>query len=113
MGNYNALTTMVKCSECGNIYEGKIQFRYGDTRQHSYHIGDKLAWGGNDVGRPGAKHVKVYGILENDLCNVCGKQCTPNEFDIDVRGDIIQSVERLSSLEDYMGNEGNFYIVSE
>lgn len=36
-------------------------FKYGDSWQHHYVLGDKLNWGGNDVGEPGHKLVVVVG----------------------------------------------------
>ena len=111
MGSYNTLIVPVKCSECGNAYEGKVQFRYADSRQRFYRIGDKLAWGGNDVGKPGQKHVKAYGILENDRCDVCMMLNTSNEFDIYIFDDTIQGIDKLNNLDDYRKNEGNFHII--
>jgi len=47
--------------------------------------------GGNDIGLPGKREVKVYGVLESNsrLCPVCGSSNTNDEFDIYVENDDI------------------------
>ena len=111
MGNFNVLVANIKCSNCGNIYEGRIQFKYGHTRQVEYKIGDILQWGGNDIGKPGVKKVKVYGILESDMCSICGESNTTNEFDIIVEDGVLTEIVPMAHY-DYLG-EGNYEILEE
>ena len=105
------LNANIKCSKCDNIYEGRVQFKYGHTRQLEYKIGDKLQWGGNDIGESGAKKVKVYGILESDQCPRCSELNTANEFDIIVEDGIIIDLAPMT-VYDYSG-EGNYKILEE
>jgi hypothetical protein len=94
MGAFNTLVTDVQCSNCNNTYKGNIQFKYGDTWQFEYKLGDKLKWGGNDIGISGSPKVKVYGILHNDTCPICHQINLNEEFDIYVENDIITSITR-------------------
>jgi hypothetical protein len=57
------------CTRCGSSISRDVQFKYGDTWQHEYEVGDRIEWGGNDLGEP-AELVIVTGI--GDLCPVCG-----------------------------------------
>ena len=109
MGSFNVLTTTVKCSNCKNIYQGRIQFRYGNTWQIEYRIGDKLEWGGNQIGNPNEKKVKAYGILESELCPACGKVNKNNEFDILVENSVLVNVTIMQNY-DYEG-EGNYMVL--
>ena len=111
MGSYNILIAQVKCSICDSSYEGKIQFRYGNTLQFKYRIGDRLQWGGNQVSTPDEKKVKVYGIVESDPCPVCGKENKDNEFDLLIGNGIIASVSVMKNY-DYEG-EGNYMVLED
>ena len=61
MSAFNVLQTRVTCPSCTNVQQADIQFRYGDTWQHTYVVGDRLRWGGNDVGEDGFRLVLVDG----------------------------------------------------
>lgn len=110
MGAYNILTVGITCESCKQHYITNLQFRFGDTWQHQYVIGDNIKWGGNDIGNAGLEHVKVYGLAETSICPNCGH---PNseEYDIIVNNDKIIGVRDMQSLAKYgEGNEGNYYI---
>lgn len=93
MSAYNTLATTARCPNCGAEVEVEIQFRYGDTWQHVYRVGDVLRWGGNDVGLPSQTRVLVEGIA--GPCPNCG---TPNmEYDIPVERDVIRAVEAVGT----------------
>ena len=98
MGAFNELIENVQCPNCRIFYEGKIQFKYGDTWQLEYRIGDKLKWGGNDIGKAAITKVRVYGILESDKCPACGKKNSNYEFDIFVENGVLTGV---AIMEDY------------
>jgi hypothetical protein len=57
------------CPRCGSLTQRRVQFKYGDTWQYEYAVGDRISWGGNDVGVP-ATLVKVLSYQED--CPVCG-----------------------------------------
>ena len=68
MSAFNVLQTRVTCPCCGNAQQADIQFRYGDTWQHTYVVGDRLRWGGNDVGEDGSRLVLVDGVGPQCIC---------------------------------------------
>lgn len=111
MGAYNILIANVQCSNCKNTYEAKIQFKYGDTWQLEYRMGDKIKWGGNDIGVPDSEKVKVYGILESDTCPMCDQINLENEFDIYLMTDIITSINKMESINDYFINDEDYKII--
>ena len=113
MGAFNTLVTDIGCENCGNSFEGKIQFKFGDTWQNVYRVGDKIKWGGNDIGKPAMRSVKVYGVLENDTCPNCGKRIGSCEFDIIIKDDIIRQVEKMKDIRDYYPKDGNYQIIEE
>src|SRR5882672_11449163 len=71
MSAFNVVSATLGCPRCGNEYVMPVQFKYGDTWQYEYAIGDALKWGGNDIGERGAKSVVVYAIGDK-ACPVCG-----------------------------------------
>lgn len=52
MGFFNTLITETTCPNCGAKSEIRIQYKYGNTRQLHYSMGDGITWGGNDIGNP-------------------------------------------------------------
>jgi len=70
MGAFNELKADALCPRCGKLATFIVQFKYGNTRQFQYHIGESLKWGGNDIGRKEAKRVVVEGI--GGPCPNCG-----------------------------------------
>jgi hypothetical protein len=70
MGAFNVLHVPMKCPSCATCCQVEIQFRYGDTWQHHFKIGDQVPWGGNDVGNADANHVKV--LAHSVSCPNCG-----------------------------------------
>ena len=88
MPAYNTVTARVTCARCGEVADRRVQFRYGDTWQHEYALGDELRWGGNDVGVRGAARVRVRGSMEP--CPACGVEA--DEVTILVEHDVLRSV---------------------
>jgi hypothetical protein len=76
------------CSHCGSEIRPWVQFKYGDTRQHDYMIGDRVDWGGNDVGHP-ARLVKALGYPED--CPVCGQELD-EVYDVIVCDGVIKDI---------------------
>ncbi len=90
MSAYNTvvLPDEEKCPHCGAVIRRRVQFKYGDTWQHDYMIGDRIKWGGNDVGQP-ARLVTALGYPED--CPVCGNDLG-GVFDVVIRDGIIKDV---------------------
>ena len=111
MSAFNTLLAEVECSICHQKYEARVQFKFGDTWQHEYHIGEKIKWGGNDIGNPNISKVKAYGVLEINQCPICGKVNGYNEFDIIIENDRIIKINPLSNIKDYSKEDGNYSIL--
>ena len=75
MGAYNTvvLPAEEQCPRCSSVVMRRVQFKYGDTRQHDFIVGQRIGWGGNDIGRK-ATRVKVLGYPEG--CPVCDMKLT-------------------------------------
>lgn len=112
MSAYNILNTEVECSNCKHIYKGIIQFKFGNTWQLKYSVGEIIKWGGNDIGESNLSVVKVYGILEEEECPNCLQVNLNNEFDISIKKDIIKGVKPLSDPKDYFAN-GSYKILKK
>lgn len=79
MGAFNtvSLKRLLPCERCGDEGFIEVQFKYGDTQQHHYQMGDKILWGGNDIGTPNKGEVALLGTPE--YCGVCGLP-VPEEY---------------------------------
>jgi hypothetical protein len=53
MGAVNRLHFEFENPTTRQVMKYVVQFKYGDTWETSYKLGDTLAWGGNDKGRTG------------------------------------------------------------
>lgn len=111
MSAYNVLITDVHCPDCGKISSGSIQFKYGNTSQLSYHVGDKISWGGNDIGKPEYKKVKAYGILQSEVCPFCHNCNINEEYDIFIEDNIIKSVKPMEDSESYLEMKNSEFVV--
>ena len=113
MGSFNILKANIKCRNCRLEFEARIQFKYGDTWQLEYQVGDTIAWGGNDIGSPGKRKVMVHGILETEKCSVCGKECADEEFDIILESDKIVGLRNMLDRQIYIENDEGYYFLPE
>lgn len=84
MSAFNTLTAKASCPICSSEQLFTAQFKYGDTWQHQYVLGDTICWGGNDIGVPRASLVAVEAIAD---CPNCGAKFL--QFDIVVKRDIL------------------------
>ena len=98
MSLFNTVTAVEEelCPNCQSTITRSVQFKYGDVRQHAYHVGDHLTWGGNDVGRKGAGRVRVSG--HPVPCPIC--HFVPDSlYEVTIRRDRIMGT-RLVGRED-------------
>jgi hypothetical protein len=111
MGAYNILKTEIQCTHCKKTFIGKVQFKFGDTWQYEYLIGETIKWGAANIGHPDIDNVKVYGILENLNCPVCESplEC---EYDIIIKEHTIISIVSLVDFEDYNTGDGNYCLLN-
>lgn len=117
MGFFNTLITNVTCPHCHQRFEGRIQFKFGATRQYEYHLNDILPWGWNEEGEPGIPSASVYGILGGERCPLCNAvfiDYKDDEYDILVEYDCIKAVRPMQSYEPYRnsGSDGGCYYIN-
>jgi hypothetical protein len=112
MSSFNTLITDIACPSCRKICEVQIQFKFGNTWQLKYKVGDVITWGGNDIGSPDYDQVKVYGIIESSTCPFCLERVIPEEYDILVINNKIIRVSPLSEIQDYLNGNGEYVILS-
>ena len=108
MGAFNTLRTAITCP-CGRKFDVAIQFKFGDTFQHDYILGDELKWGGNDVGRRGVSHVVLDGVAVAP-CSICAREL---EFYIHVEKDRISRVELADGRYNFINTHATFLVVRE
>ena len=105
MGAFNTVTVPWRNPDTDRESLLTVQFKYGDTWQHHYQLGDDLRWGGNDIGARGAKRVVVDGAREGEP--IPG---VPDDFEVYIVANRIASVVPASGRYDFTrGNES--YIV--
>lgn len=85
MSSFNTLISEAKCPVCGNSVTFEVQFKYGSTRQHVYHMDDYLMWGVNDVGQRDVKRILVEAI--GGPCPTCNTEYI--DFDVLIEGNRI------------------------
>lgn len=107
MGSFNTLTTETICPVCNHIVVFDIQFKYGDTWQHHFKLGQKITWGGNDIGIPNKKKVLVEGI--GGPCSNCKTEFL--DFNIVISFDEITDVIPLKKPRESLMKEG--YLITE
>lgn len=111
MGFFNTLITETTCPNCGAKPEIRIQYKYGNTRQLHYSMGDTITWGGNDVGNPALTKVKAYGIAESITCTACNEECIPEEYDVFIIENKITKFAPIKSIEEYLDGDGEYVIL--
>lgn len=107
MSAFNVLSAVVSCPSCGRESQMEIQFKFGNTWQKRYTLGDRLEWGGNAIGVPGLRRVVVEGV--GGACPACGT----DGFDCDViiERDVILAARTLASEREKPVPQG--YVVEE
>jgi hypothetical protein len=92
MSAFNTVRGTAACPRCGRTSEAEVQFKYGNTWQYSYRLGDRLRWGGNDIGSPGRKLVVAEGV--GGPCPFC--KAGYLDFDVFIEGDILVRIEPVA-----------------
>jgi len=108
MSSFNILIAEIPCPDCNRPHEARIQFKFGNTWQLQYRIGDTIKWGGNDIGSPDLKKVKVYGIIESMTCPFCNRNNIAEEYDIFIKENVIINVSTIESIKDYLNGNGEY-----
>lgn len=113
MGFFNTLITETTCPNCGAKSEIRIQYKYGNTRQLHYSMGDGITWGGNDIGNPALTKVKTYGIAESITCTFCNEESIPEEYDVFIIDNTITKITPMESIDDYLASDEETYVILE
>lgn len=110
MGVFNNLTAPLQCPHCGASTRVDVQFKYGNTWLLDYGLGERLRWGGNDIGEPGKRHVVVDGAVATP-CASCGHG---EEWDayVHVENDVLTLVENADGRFDFAAAQTNYIVVS-
>ena len=107
MGAYNTVTILAKCKACGSTASVTVQFKFGETRQIDYVVGDRLRWGGNDIGRPGLSRVVVAGAGED--CTACGAE--GGDYEVWIERDVIVRVDPVDAPSRFLDAQETFVII--
>jgi Zn ribbon nucleic-acid-binding protein len=97
MGAYNELIAEVKCPRCNSKSDISIQYKYADTWQYTYKIGDLIRWGGNDHGEGTVDHALALGLAD---CPKCDAEL---ELEISIERDVIISANVLEKADKFIG----------
>lgn len=87
MSAFNILKTEITCPKCGKRSLFEVQFKYGNTWQYVYRLGDEIKWGGNEVGKRTEKDLQIEGI--GGPCQNCGEDNI--DCFIEIKGNEIKS----------------------
>ena len=111
MGFFNILTTEIVCPNCGAKSLVQIQFKYGQTRQLKYQLGDAILWGVNEIGSPVLTNVKAYGIAESTTCSVCNEDKIPEEYDVFIKNNVLTGIVPIKGELEYLSGEGEYVVL--
>jgi hypothetical protein len=106
MSAYNTLVVNTKCCNCNEETRTRIQFRYGDTWDYEYQIGEDIRWGGNDIGNRNARRVVLDGASEP--CKICDKVM---DYLIFIENNVIKSVEKNYGQYNFTSSEDYYFII--
>ena len=112
MGSFNILITEIECSNCEVKSPVRIQFKFGNTWQLHYKIGDAITWGGNDIGNPNLTNVKAYGIAESTICPSCNEDRIPEEYDVFIKDNVITGVAPMKNIDDYLAGNAEYVVLN-
>jgi len=110
MGAFNTLQIKTVCPSCETEVDINLQFKYGDTWQFKYEIGDILKWGGNDIGKPGLKRVAVDAVAEG--CPSCGFAGI-GDYEILVENDRVLTARPASGEYNFSKGDDPFVVIKE
>ena len=102
MGLFNTLTTETKCANCQKLSVFELQFKYGETWQYNYTIGDIITWGKVNVGLPHCQRVRIEAI--SNKCPHCLLEGM--EYDIILEDDRLVASFPVGNTRENQSDEG-------
>jgi len=112
MAAFNEVIDVVTtvCPACGVPASRSVQYSFGDTWQYRYRVGDRIAWGGNDIGEPG--HAAVVADGYGAGCPSCGADNWDEErYDVHFANDVIVAVEPASGRYDFDSDHAAYIVL--
>lgn len=109
MGAFNTVGLPWTVPGTCKVVEIKVQFKFGDTWQYEYRVGDTLRWGGNDIGDRTAKHVVVDGCLES----ASSPGGVPEDFEVHVVDGVIERVVPSTGRFDFSRLEDTYVVLEK
>lgn len=109
MSAYNTVSARLTCPNCGAEVLVSVQFKFGNTWQFHYHVGDRLQWRGNDIGKPGNRRLVVDGVVA-DSCPQCGYDAEWNVY-VYVEGDRVTSIQNATGEFDFVRYQSNYIVI--
>ena len=111
MGMFNTLIAEMDCPGCKEKFQGRYQFKFGETWLLEYKIGDTIKWGVNNIGHAGIPKVKAYGVIEDDeQCPLCNGELSEH-YDILIEKDVIISISPIKDMLEYLEGNGEYIIL--
>ena len=107
MGAYNTVTFNWNDPTTNEVRSLRAQFKYGDTWQDEYRVGDVLKWGGNDIGDRTAKRVVVDAVLDDSTPPVH----VPTDFEVHILNGAIEKVVPASGQFDFVAAQTHFIVL--
>lgn len=107
MSAFNTVVVRADCPQHHGETTWRIQFKYGDVWDYTYHVGDILGWGGNEIGEPGKRLVVVDGVAEP--CPVCGYD--PGDYEVWLEVDRIVRVERAPARSRFVETNEPYLVI--
>ena len=105
MGLFNTVAATLTCPKCGVSSEVRVQFKYGQTWQYDYKLGERLRWGKPQRGEAGCAEVVVNGV---DICPACKDEWDLYVF---VSHDVLDSVRFADGTHDFFGTGETFIVL--
>src|SRR5262249_15022336 len=102
MSAYNTVSAKLVCPSCGALVDVVVQFKYGNTWQLHYKVGETLKWGGNDVGEREKRLVVVDGVVEKH-CAHCGYGESGRGADQEWNTYVVIEHDRITGVENASG----------
>jgi hypothetical protein len=108
VGAYNIVLVPWEDAKSGRKLTLRVQFKFGDTWQFEYRVGDRIRWGGNDIGPRDAKYVVVDGALEGDP-----PEDVSEDFEIYIEDSVIKRVLPASGQHDFAKLGKTFIVLDD
>ena len=91
MRAFNMVMVAWKDQMSGFTIDLRIQFKFCDTWQNYYRVGDQIEWGGNNIGPKNAEYVLVDGCVDGQASIGVGE-----DFEVHIHANVIEKVADMA-----------------